>query len=90
MSKMRLAAAIHRAAPHVPRTHIDLVLDLIGPAVREELQSKAGRVKLPRCATFVLVRRAARTVMNPRTREPIQKPERTVVQVRPHPALLPS
>lgn len=68
------------------RSEIGHVLEQILDLISEEL-ADGGTVELRRFGTFRCVRRAARNAVNPRTKAPVQVPERTVPTFKPSPIL---
>ena len=59
------------------------VIDALVDAITDELKNKEGKVTLVGFGTFKVVRRAAKTGRNPKTKETIKIPAKNVVKFVP-------
>lgn len=78
MNKGELVAAI-AAETGVTKKDIELVIKALTSTITDEVK-QGGKVQIPDLGSFKAVKREARTVRNPRTKETMESPACTVAK----------
>lgn len=81
MNKTQLIEEIAELT-RLPKTHVTEVADKLIGVISDQIAS-GGSVKIRNFGTFKLLKRRARTGINPRTKEPLEIPPATAIKFVP-------